>query len=71
MQFCQPYTVGTELEKCAEIQTVFFDLQKAFDSVPHKLLLQMLSGLDVEPHLLAWISSYLFNRSQMVLQVPH
>jgi hypothetical protein len=55
-----------ELEKGAEIQTVFFDLQKAFDSVPHKLLLQKLLNLNVEHHLLAWISSYLFNRSQKV-----
>ena len=48
------------------MQTVFFDLQKAFDSVPHKLLLQKLSNLGVESHTLAWISSYQFNRSQKV-----
>ena len=36
------------------------------DSVPHKLLLQKLSSLGVQPHTLAWISSYLFNRNQKV-----
>ena len=55
-----------ELEKGAKIQTVFFYLQKAFDSVPYKLLFQKLSSLRVEPHTVAWISSYLFNRSQKV-----
>ena len=55
-----------ELEKGREIPTVFFDLQKAFNSVAHKLLLQKLLSLGVEPHTLAWISSYLFNRSQKV-----
>ena len=54
------------LERGAEIQAVFFDLQKAFDSVPHRLLLQKLVQLDVHPHIVAWISSYLYNRSQIV-----
>jgi retron-type reverse transcriptase len=54
------------LERGAEIQAVFFDLQKSFDSVPHRLLLQKLIQLDVHPHIVAWISSYLHNRSQIV-----
>ena len=54
------------LERGAEIQAVFFDLQKAFHSVPHRLLLQKLVQLDVRPHTVAWISSYLYNRSQIV-----
>ena len=58
----QLYTTGTV--NCRD--TVFFDLQKAFHSVQHKLLLQKLSNLGVEPHTLAWISSYLYNRSQKV-----
>ena len=54
------------LEGGAKIQAVFFDLQKAFDSVPHRLLLQKLIQLDVHPHIVAWISSYLYNCSQIV-----
>ena len=51
---------------------VFFDLQKAIYSVPHKFLLQKLLSLGMEPHTVAWISSYLFNRSQrLVLLAPH
>ena len=57
----------SELEDGAEVQSVvFFDLQKAFDSVPHRKLLQKLTHLNVPPHIIAWISSYLCNRSQKV-----
>ena len=54
------------LEKGSEIQAIFFDLQKAFDSVPHKLLVQKLIELDIHPHTIAWICSYLHDRLQTV-----
>ena len=46
----------------------FFDLRKAFDSVPHSLLLDKLATLNGNlcPHLLRWIHSYLSERSQVV-----
>ena len=40
------------LERGAEIQTVFFDLQKAFDSVPHSYSFKSLSSLMYIPTLL-------------------
>ena len=48
------------------IQAVFFDLQKAFDSVPHRLLVQKLTQLDIHPVIVAWICSYLHDRHQIV-----
>ena len=57
----------THLHNChCELAKIvsFFDLQKAFDSVPHKLL--KLLSLGVQPHTLAWLSRYLFNSSQNV-----
>ena len=45
----------------------FFNLAKAFDSVPHKLLLSTLSGINIPPHLLHWLSSYLLNRTQQTV----
>ena len=54
------------LERGSEIQAIFFDLQKVFDSIPHKLLVQKLIELDIHPHTIAWIRSYLHNRHQTV-----
>ena len=48
------------------ICAVFFDLTKAFDSVPHVRLLDTLSRLNLPAHLLCWLRSYLSNRSQQV-----
>ena len=42
-----------------EVQAIFFDLQKAFDTVPHAKLISKLADLDISPHFLSWISSYL------------
>ena len=57
-----------ELDSGGEICSVFFDLRKAFDSVPHRYLLDQLSTLNGNlcPQLLQWIHSYLSDRSQVV-----
>ena len=46
---------------------VFFDFQKAFDTVPHKSLMERLSQLDLHPLILRWIHSYLRSREQYVV----
>ena len=46
---------------------VFFDLRKAFDSVPHRSLLEKLKTLGLSEHLLKWIFSYLYEREQFVV----
>ena len=47
---------------------VFFDLQKAFDSVPHKLLIDKLRSISLAKSFIArWICSYLMNRKQYVV----
>ena len=55
-----------QLDSRIDICAVFFDLRKAFDSVPHWLLLNKLSRLGVDPYLLQWIASYLCERTQSV-----
>ena len=46
--------------------TFIFDVSKAFDTVPHSLLLTKLYKLNLNPYLLRWIRGYLSNRSQYV-----
>ena len=49
------------------LDSVFFDLSKAFDSVPHALLLQKLIDINVNPYLFNLIYSYLTERNQFVV----
>lgn len=49
-----------------EVLSVFFDLSKAFDSVPHTRLLNKLKDHNVPSCIIALIHSYLCSRSQKV-----
>ena len=57
----------TSLDSNNSVCSVFFDLTKAFDSVPHKPLLDYLSAIDLPSPLLVWLNNYLFDRSQQVV----
>ena len=45
---------------------VFFDLKKAFDCVPHIVLLNKLANLNLNSYLYRWIANYLYQRTQAV-----
>ena len=55
------------LENGDEVCTVFFDLQKAFDSVPHLPLLEKLASRGLDDNSFSWIGSYLTDRRQRVV----
>jgi hypothetical protein len=47
-------------------QCIFFDLSKAFDKIPHDLLASSLAVSGIPGSLLAWITSFLSNRTFQV-----
>ena len=55
------------LDSGDEVCSVFFDLCKAFDKVPHLPLLQKLADLQVNPCILRWIGSYLYLTDRKLL----
>ena len=55
------------LEEGADICAVFLDLSKAFDKVSHRLLMDKLVDLAINPSLLRWLKDYLTNWSQFVV----
>ena len=48
------------------VGSLFIDLQKAFDSVNHDILLRKLSFYGLSPSVINWFTSYLFGRTQQV-----
>ena len=54
------------LNSSSEVCFIFFDLQKAFDSMPHRSLIAKLRQLNISDFLLKWIVDYLTDRSQCV-----
>ena len=54
------------LDNGNELCSIYFDLSKAFDTVPHIPLINKLASMQVNPFLLRWINNYLTNRSQSV-----
>ena len=55
------------LEKGESVACVFFDLSKAFDSLPHSLILDSLHRVGVTGDLLRWVRDYLSDRTQQVV----
>ena len=50
------------------VGAIFFDLKKAFDVVNHAILLQKLESYKFDQTALNWVSSYLTNRKQCIVQ---
>lgn len=59
------YIVSAFVES-RQVDSIYLDFAKAFDSVDHGILLHKLSKLGIYGNLLDWLKSYLNNRSQIV-----
>ena len=46
------------LEKGAQIDVIYADLEKAFDKVPRKRLLQKLQSYNINEDVIEWIRSF-------------
>ena len=49
------------------VRVFAFDFSKAFDSVNHFILFNELKELPINPYIVDWIISFLFNRQQRVI----
>ena len=49
------------------VGVIFADFRKAFDAIPHSILLQKLQGLGVVGDLWCWIRDYLSGRTQVTM----
>ena len=58
--------VTATLERCSYVRCLMIDFSKAFDRVDHPTLLAKLNKLDLPPHAINWIISYLSGRSQIL-----
>jgi hypothetical protein len=56
-----------QLDNKTQCDVIYLDLAKAFDSVPHTLLLKKLETFGFNNKLLSWFNSYLSNRLQRVV----
>lgn len=52
--------------KGGQVDTVYTDFAKAFDTVGHKILIERLHNMNINPCILAWIYSYITKRTQVV-----
>ena len=60
-------TWAMAVDKGKEVCAIFFDLRKAFDSVPHRSLIEKLESIGINQYILRWIVLYLSGRSQYVV----
>ena len=54
----------SSLDSGMDIYAVFFDYQKAFDTLSHHPLLDKLSSIALDSHLISWVANYLTSRNQ-------
>ena len=59
--------LANELDSGNQVDVIYFDLRKAFDSVLHKLLIKKLRMLNLSDSLIDWFISYLYNRICYIL----
>ena len=67
--WCTTHEWFALLDRGLEVGSVFFDLTKAFDSVPHWQLLSKLEETGLNTYLIHWIADSLTGRTQSVVLI--
>ena len=57
------------LDEKKAMDVVFLDFSKAFDTVPHNVLLDKLSNCELNRYLVCWVKNWLKGRAQRVLAI--
>ena len=55
------------IDRGEELDTIYLDFLKAFDTVPHKRLINKLKAYGIKGNILNWIHSFITNRKQKVV----
>ena len=67
-QLLQVYDEINSIVDCkGQVDAIFLDFSKAFDSIPHELLTYKLQSFGIQGKLLSWFGDYLTNRQQRVV----
>jgi hypothetical protein len=61
LEYLDDVTASLDCGKCTD--SIYLDFAKAFDTVPHNVLLDKLVRIGISGSVLSWISSFLSNRS--------
>lgn len=59
------------IDKDLQVDTVYLDFSKAFDSVPHRRLLKKVESYGISGKILVWLQSFLSDRLQRVVLNGH
>jgi len=61
------HEIQSTLDKGKEIDAIFLDFAKAFDTVPHQRLLLKLKSFGINENIVSWIAAFLSGRQQRVV----
>ena len=56
-----------QLDSGGQVDVIYTDFAKAFDTVPHQRLLLKIKTYNIDTDLLLWITDFLCNRKQCVV----
>lgn len=60
------HSLAACLDNNGQIDAIFLDFKKAFDKVPHDILIAKLRNIPIPDIFVSWIAAYLSNRQQLV-----